>query len=107
MNTKRIWVSSLDRRAVVRERVDFYAVELSNDARYLHRICNVSADGLLMEDRLSIQKPGNRMELELPRPDGDPLRVTAEVVRVTPEGQLGLRTLGGAPLDGIGGRIDL
>ena len=86
--------------------VDCYAIELSNGARYLRRICNASGSGLLLEDKLSVQKPGAILQLELPRPDRASLRIDAEVVRVGQDG-VGVRALGGASLDGIGGAIDL
>ena len=107
MTTKRFWGPAFDdRRGVKREAVDFYAIELLNGARYLRRICNVSGSGLLIEDRLSVQKPGAIVHLELPRPEGDSVKVHAEVVRVI-RGGVGVRALGGASLEGIGGAIDL
>src|SRR5216110_794970 len=99
MTTKRFWGPAFDdRRGVQRAAVDFYAIELSNGARYLRRICNVSDSGLLLEDRLSVQKPGAIVHLELPRPNGDPVTVEAEVVRVSRAG-VGVRALGGASLE--------
>ena len=107
MTTLRFWGPAFeDRRSVRREAVDFYAIELSNGARYLRRICNVSGSGLLLEDRMSVQTPGAIVHLELPRPDGDSVTIDAEVVRVGRTG-VGVRALGGASLDGLGGAIDL
>jgi hypothetical protein len=108
MDTKRLWNPLIaERRAVARRRVDFYAVELVAGARYLRKIRNVSADGLLLEARLVFQHPGRIMELELPRHDDHPLRVRAKVVRVTPAGEIGLRTIGRPWMDGVGGHIEL
>jgi hypothetical protein len=108
MNTLRFWgPSKTDRREVGRRPVDFYAVELSHGGRYLRKITNVSRSGLLLEDKLNTQRPGEIMELLLPRPDTDPVRVKAEVVRVTQAGQVGLRTLGGQSLAGLGGSVNL
>jgi hypothetical protein len=108
MNTKRFWSPfNPERRAVSRRRVDFYGVELSGGARYLRKIRNLSEDGLMLEDRLTFQQPGCIMELELPRHHDYPLRLRAEVVRVTPAGDVGLRTLGGPWMDGVGGHIEL
>lgn len=107
MTTKRFWGPAFeDRRGVKRQVVDFYAVELMHGARYLRRICNVSGSGLLLEDRLTVQKPGSVIHLELPRADGAPVQVDAEVVRVS-RGGVGVRALGGASLAGLGGAIAL
>jgi hypothetical protein len=107
MMTKRFWGPAFDdRRGVKREAVDFYAIELLNGARYLRRICNVSGSGLLIEDRLTVQKPGAIVHLELPRPEGEPIKVDAQVVRVI-RGGVGVRALGGTSLEGLGGTIDL
>ena len=108
MTTKRFWGPALrDRRAVGRRAVDLYAVELARGGRYLHRIRNISGSGLLLEDRLKLQRPGGLMELELPRPGGSSVRVTAEVVRLTRDGQVGLRALEGDRLADVGGTLDL
>jgi PilZ domain len=108
MITKRFWGPALrDRRAVGRRAVDLYAVELVRGARYLHRICNLSDSGLLLEDRLRLQRPGGIMELELPQQEGAPVRVTAEVVRLTDGGQVGLRAIETDRLAGVGGTLDL
>jgi len=108
MNTKRMWSPTVtDRRSLSREAVDLYAVELAGGARYLRKIRNISLGGLLMEDKLRFQRPGAVMELELPRSAGLPLRVRAQVMRVTPKGDIGLRMLDGPPLEGLGGVLPL
>jgi hypothetical protein len=109
MITKRFWgPENRDRRSVgARLPVDFYAVELSEGGRYLRKITNVSRSGLLLEDRLRLSRPGQVMDLLLPRTDTTPVRVRAEVVRVTRRGEVGLRALGGKPLSGLGGEVDL
>jgi len=108
MTTKRFWgPARADRRSVGRRAVDFYAVELAHGGRYLRRITNISWTGMLLEDRLNTQPPGTIMELELPRPDAVPVRVKAEIVRVTRGGQVALRTVGGQRLSGLGGTVDL
>lgn len=108
MNTLRFWgPANPDRRSVDRNPVDFYAVELSQGGRYLRKIKNVSRTGLLLEDGLQMQRPGQVMELLLPRPDTVPMRIKAEVVRVTNAGQVGLKALGGQRLFGLGGEVDL
>jgi hypothetical protein len=107
MITKKFWGQAKDRRSVERRPVDFYAIEVENGARYLRRITNLSLTGLLMEDRMNTQRPGAIMELELPRPDAVPVRLKAEVVRVTPAGQVALRSLGGQGLHGLGGSVEL
>ena len=108
MTTKRFWGPALnDRRSVGRRAVDFYAVEVSHGGRYLRRISNVSGSGLLLQDHLTVQRPGAIMELELPRQDNRPVRVRAEVVRVTRGGQVGLRALDGQRFHGLGGSVDL
>ncbi len=60
-----------------------------------------------MEDKLRLRQPGQVMELLLPRRDNVPVRVQAEVVRVTSGGHVGLRALGGQRLYGLGGSVDL
>jgi hypothetical protein len=104
----RFWGPALeDRRSVRRQPADFFAVELSHGARYLRRVCNVSASGLLMEDRFSFKKLGTVMRLELPRVDQEPVTVNAQVVRITRDGGIALRAIDGAALEGLGGAIDL
>jgi hypothetical protein len=60
-----------------------------------------------MEDRLAFQRPGAILELELPRRLQQPLRVRAQVVRVSGRGEVGLQTLDAPILDDVGGSIDL
>ncbi|MEO5767017.1 MAG: PilZ domain-containing protein [Polyangia bacterium] len=108
MTTKRFWgPANPDRRSVGRRSVDFYAIEVANGGRYLRRITNLSRTGLLMEDRMNTQQPGAIMELELPRPDAVPVRLKAEVVRVTSGGHVALRALGGKRFHGLGGSVEL
>ena len=107
MTTMKIWGPVFeDRRSVKREPADFYAVELVAGARYLRRICNVSSGGLLLEDRMTMKEPGSIIQLELPKRGAAPLKVSAEVVRVG-SGSVGVRALGGARLEGLGGSIAL
>src|SRR3954464_15337470 len=104
MNTKRIWPGDLqDRRGGRRVAADFYAIELDGGARYLRRVTNVSADGLLLENPMADGRPGQIVELALPLggsqndnaglgadPEGDrEVRVQAEVVYVTQDGHVG------------------
>ena len=59
MNTKRIWRRDVEeRRGGRRVAADFYAIELDGGARYLRRVTNVSADGLLLENPLADGRPG-------------------------------------------------
>jgi hypothetical protein len=113
MNTKRFWAPPTeDRRSRSRLRADFYGVELSHGGRYLRRITNVSRDGLLLENPLGDEQPGQIIELELPRLSANhPItRITGEVVYVTPEGSVGVRRLDSStPLEveRLGGPIAL
>jgi PilZ domain len=111
MDTLRFWKLASggigDRRLVLRQRVNFYGVEVSGGARYLRKIRNLSRQGMMMEDRLAFQQPGAILELELPRRQQQPLRVRAQVVRVSGRGEVGLRTLDAPLLDDVGGSIDL
>ncbi len=108
MITQRFWGAAIkDRRSVGRRTVDYYAVEVSHGGRYLRRIMNISRTGLLLEDRLGAQPAGAIMELELPRGNSLPVRVQAEVVRVTTAGQVGLRAIGDDRLSGVVGAVDL
>lgn len=91
----------------MRAPADFFAVAVEDGARYLRKIWNVSAGGLLIEDRLPGKRPGDLVELELPRPDAEPMRVTAEVVYVTATGKVGLAARVDAPLEGFGGEVAL
>jgi hypothetical protein len=99
MVTKRFWAPlserSEDRRAGRRLPANFYGVELSQGGRYLRRITNVSEDGLLLENPLGDERPGQVIDLELPHLNAaEPLtRTRVEVVYVTPEGHVGVRRL--------------
>jgi hypothetical protein len=112
MNTKRFWAPSFDdRRARRRVAADFYAIELAGSGRYLRRVSNVSRDGLLFASPLGDEKPGQIVELELPRGEArEPVRIKTEVVYVTPEGQVGVRRLDSTsplPVEVLGGRETL
>jgi hypothetical protein len=112
MNTKRFWAPTADdRRARRRVSANFYAIELAGGGRYLRRVENVSRDGLLLQSPLGDERPGQIVELELPR-DGEraPVRVKTEVVYVTPAGQVGVRRLDSTsplPVEALGGRESL
>jgi hypothetical protein len=99
MVTKRFWAPlpdrSEDRRSERRLPANFYGVELSEGGRYLRRITNVSEDGLLLENPLGDERPGQVIELELPRLSSEhPItRTKVEVVYVTPDGHVGVRRL--------------
>jgi hypothetical protein len=112
--TMRFWGPVFDdRRARTRVAADFYAIELAGGGRYLRRVRNVSRDGLLLESPFADERPGQTVELELPRPrPAHPLRVTAKVVRVMPQGgiaQIAVRRVEpGEPLPAdLGGRESL
>jgi hypothetical protein len=110
MVTQKIWASALDRRASRREVANFYAIEVEGKGRYLRRVRNVSQDGILFESPLGDERPGETVELELPRGEsGETERVKGEVVYVTPEGQVGVRLDPAEPLDleHLGGKISL
>jgi len=112
MNTKRFWSPSIDdRRARRRVSANFYAIELAGGGRYLRRVENVSRDGLLLQSPFGNERPGQIVELELPRDGhGAPVRVTTEVVYVTPAGQVGVRRLDSTsplPVEALGGRESL
>jgi hypothetical protein len=112
MNTKRFWASSFDdRRARRRMPAGFYAVELAGSGRYLRRVENVSRDGLLLQSPFADERPGQLVELELPRGEAeDPVRVMTEVVYVTAQGQVGVRRLDSTsplPVEALGGRESL
>src|SRR5262245_35503715 len=105
--TMRFWGPVFaDRRAAQRSPVSFFGVAVEGEARYFPKICNLSPTGLLIEDRLSEQKPGDVVELELPRQNGSPLRVKAEVV-YRRAGKVGLHALDGPPLEDLGGAVPL
>jgi hypothetical protein len=96
MVTKRFWAPPPeDRRHLRRSPADFYGVELSGGGRYLRKITNVSRDGLLLENPLGDEQPGQIIELELPRmSEAHPTtRVRGEVVYVTADGNVGVRRL--------------
>jgi hypothetical protein len=119
-----------ERRGGRRVAADFYAIELEGGARYLRRVANVSQDGLLLENPLADELPGQIVELALPlgKPSGNDnagkedddraaageveagreIRVRAEVVYVTADGHVGLRvTSEPLPVDELGGRLPL
>jgi hypothetical protein len=107
MRTKRIWRRDLEeKRGRDRVPADFYAVELTEGARYLRRVTNMSGNGLLIESPLADERPGQTVDLELPRQRGErPLRVQGEVVYVTGDGHVGVRvTSTNLPVDTLGGR---
>jgi hypothetical protein len=122
MITKKIWRRDLEeRRERRRVAADFYAIELDGQARYLRRVTNVSRNGLLLENPLADERPGQTVELELPiasnnvdansADDGArarTMRVQAEVVYVTPDGRVGLHvTSARLPVENLGGRVPL
>ena len=100
---------------------NFYAIELEGQARYLRRVTNVSGDGLLLENPLGDELPGQTIELELPtktpggqgqgegqRDSEETLRVQGEVVYVKPDGRVGVRiTSAPLPIESLGGRLAL
>jgi hypothetical protein len=107
MRTKRIWRRDVEeKRGRQRVPADFYAVALTEGARYLRRVTNVSGDGLLLESPLADEQPGQVVDLELPRRRGEsPLRVRGEVVYVTDAGRVGVHvTSARLPVDSLGGR---
>src|SRR4029077_654574 len=59
--------ASPERRTLRRQPADFYGVEVVRGARYLRRIKNVSSDGLLLVTPLGDERPGQIIDLELPR----------------------------------------
>ncbi len=89
--------------------VDFYAIELAEGARYLRHISNVSNDGLLMQSPLADERPGQKIELELPqRKSEQPLRVKGEVVYVMRDGRVGIHVVSQPlPVEILGGRESL
>jgi hypothetical protein len=97
-----------ERRVRRRVAANFYAIELAGTARYLRRVTNVSDDGLLLENPLADETPGQRVDLVLPRGGNPPLTVQAEVVHVGPDGQVGLRVLSSPlPVESLGGVVAL
>jgi hypothetical protein len=118
MLTKRFWapltskLGSSDRRRLWRHPADFYGVEVVGGNRYLRRISNVSRNGLLLVNPLGDERPGQIIDLELPRrsPVRSSSRIKFEVVYVTPPGKVGVRLLESAePLavEELGGPIAL
>ena len=115
MITKKIWRRQLEERRV-RRRVaaNFYAIELEGQGRYLRGVTNISDDGLLLENPLGDELPGQTIELELPtnKPANDTgaetVRVQGEVVYVKPDGRVGVRiTSAPLPVGSLGGRETL
>jgi len=103
--------ASPERRTLRRQPADFYGVEVVNGARYLRRIKNVSSDGLLLVNPLGDERPGQIIDLELPRrsPTQPVMTVQLEVVYVE-AGKVGVRRLDwDQPLevDQLGGPIAL
>ena len=109
MNTKRIWRGlSEERRERGRVSANFYAIELDGHARYLRRVTNVSGEGLLLENPLGDDLPGQTIELELPQKGESALRVQAEIVYVTADGHVGVHvTSDRLPVESLGGRLAL
>jgi hypothetical protein len=115
MMTKKIWRRDLEERRV-RRRVaaNFYAIEVEGQGRYLRRVSNVSGDGMLLENPLGDELPGQVIELELPTwapggvVRGETLHVQGEVVYVTPDGHVGVRIISAPiPIESLGGRLAL
>jgi hypothetical protein len=107
MLTKRNWRPDLgEKREKQRVSADFYAVELAEGARYLRKVTNVSGDGLLIESPLGDERPGQTVDLELPRREGErPLRVQGLVVYVKEDGRVGVHvTSAPLPVSTLGGR---
>lgn len=98
-----------ERRGAARRTADFYAIERRGASRYFRLVRNVSSTGLLFENRMADEHPGQIIELELPRrASPEPVQVRAEVVYVTPSGQVGVRLLDFAePLESLGGALPL
>lgn len=103
---------SSERRRLWRHPADFYGVEVVDGNRYLRRISNVSRNGLLLVNPLGDERPGQVIDLELPRRSQahSPTRIKFEVVYVTPVGKVGVRLVESAePLavEELGGPIAL
>ncbi|HXU63267.1 MAG TPA: PilZ domain-containing protein [Polyangia bacterium] len=98
-----------EKRGRRRVPADFYAIELAEGARYLRHIANVSNDGLLMQSPLADERPGQKIELELPQRKSDqPLRVKGEVVYVMRDGRVGIHVSNPPlPVEALGGRESL
>jgi|SRR5882672_2237698 len=119
MPTKRFWAAiapelpsaSPERRTLHRQPADFYGVEVVDGSRYLRRITNVSPDGMLLVNPLGDERPGQVIDIELPRRSAaHPMtKLPFEVVFVA-NGKVGVRRLdSAAPLeiDKLGGSIAL
>jgi len=107
MRTKQNWRPDLaEKREKNRISADFYAIEVTDDARSLRKVSNVSGDGLLLESPLGDERPGQRVDLELPRLEGEaPLRVEGEVVYVKEDGRVGVHIISAPlPVAALGGR---
>lgn len=107
MRTKQNWRPDLaEKREKNRISADFYAIEVTDGARYLRKVSNVSGDGLLLESPLGDEQPGQRVDLELPRLEGEPpLRVEGEVVYVKEDGRVGVHIISAPlPVAALGGR---
>jgi hypothetical protein len=107
MHTKLFWIpKAAERRTRRRSAGGFYAIELMSGGRYLRRVANVSHDGLMLESPLADERPGQVLELELPRRGLEPpMRVKTQVVRVS-GGTVGIRRLdsdGPLPVEALGG----
>jgi len=89
METKRIWRRDLEEKRVERRvPADFYAVELSEGARYLRKVTNRVGRRATHREPLGDERPGQTVDLELPRLEGEePLRVQGEVVYVKDDGK--------------------
>jgi len=98
-----------ERRGAPRRATDFYAVETRGGARVFRLIRNVSAHGLLFENRLADEVPGQLVELELPsaHDPAAPRCVRGEVVYVTPAGHVGVRLLEPTDPEVLGGAARL
>ena len=118
MLTKRFWAplssksGSPDRRRLRRHPADFYGVEVVGENRYLRRISNVSRNGLLLVNPLGDERPGQVIDLELPRLSAGhlPARLQFEVIYVTPAGKVGVQRLDSAEpleIEELGGPIAL
>jgi hypothetical protein len=94
-----------------RQPADFYGVEVVRGARYLRRIKNVSSDGLLLVNPLGDERPGQIIDLELPRRSVSQPVITVQLEVVYVEaGKVGVRRLDSdQPLevDQLGGPIAL
>ena len=103
--------ASPERRTLRRQPADFYGVEVVGGSRYLRRIKNVSSDGLLLVNPLGDERPGQVIDLELPRRSVSQPVITVQLEVVYVEaGKVGVRRLDAdQPLDvdQLGGPIAL